>query len=233
MKRLTCLAAIIGAMTALHATARTFTSTDGRTIEAEVVSADGLQATLKLADGRQTVVPMNRLSQADQEYLTGWIKANPQAIRYSFTVEATKDKLESKTAPTRDSLVTATTHKWYYHVKITNRASQPIEGLKMQYQIHYVDVDGTTKSSEFKSGEKEVPTLKPGGNTTVDTDPVDLVTTQLGGGYIYGSGAKSRQTDTIKGIAVTLEHNGKSVFEFTTGSVKKVEGAPAPKTATR
>jgi hypothetical protein len=227
MKLLSCIVATLGGMATLNLTARTFTSADGKTIEAEVVSADGLQATLKLSDGRQAVVPFNRLSEADQAFLAGWIKEHPQAIRYSFTVDATKDKLESKTASTGDSLVKGTATKWLYHVKITNRASQPIEGLKMRYQIHYVDVDGNSKSVEFKSGAKDVDTLKPGGSTSVDTDPVELLTTQLDGGFVYGNGARSKQADTIKGLAVTLEHNGKAVHEFTTGGVKKVEDSAA------
>jgi hypothetical protein len=218
-------------MATLNVTARTFTSTDGKTIDAEVVSADGLQATLKLADGRQAVVPFNRLIEADQVFLAAWIKDHPQAIRYSFSVDATKAKLETKAASTGDSLVKGTATKWLYHVKITNRASQPIEGLKMRYQIHYVDVDGTSKSAEFKSGAKEVETLKPGGTTTVDTDPVELLTTQLDGDFVYGNGARSKQTDTIKGVAVTLEHNGKAVHEFTTGGVKKVQDSAADASA--
>jgi hypothetical protein len=222
MKRLYCIVAFVSGMTVINAAARTFTSSDGKSIEAEVVNADGLQATLKLPDGRQVAVSWNRLSQADQEFLANWIKEHPQAIRYSFTVDATKDKVESKAAATGDSLVKGTATKWLYHVKITNRASQTIEGLKMRYQIHYVDVDGASKSVEFKSGVKEVDGLKPGSSASVDTDPVELLTTQLDGSYIYGNGAKSKQADTIKGIAVTLEHNGKNVHEFTTGSVKKV-----------
>jgi hypothetical protein len=227
MKRIICTAALVLSVGSLEAAPRIFTSTDGKTIQAEVIAADGLQATLKLADGRQTAVPLNRLSQADQQYLADWVKANPQAIRYSFTVDATKDKLESKTAATGSSIVKGTATSWLYHVKITNRASQAITGLKMRYQIHYTDVEGTTKSSEFKSGVKDVPDLKPGGSTTVDTDPVELVKTELNGSFYYADGAKSRQSDTIKGIAVRLEHNGKPVYDFGTANVKMVAESEA------
>jgi hypothetical protein len=227
MKRLLCILAILYGMAAPDAEARTFTSTDGKTLEAELVGADAFQATLKLPDGRQVAVPLNRLSQADQAFVVGWIQEHPQAIRYSFAVDATKDKVESKAASTGDSYVKGKATKWLYHVKITNRASLPIEGLKMRYQIHYIDVDGTSKSVEFKSGVKEVAGLKPGASTSVDTDPVELLTTQLDGSFYYGDGAKSKQVDTIKGIAVTLEHAGRSVHEFTTGSVKKVPESAA------
>ncbi len=226
MKRLSCITVLVCGLTALDATARTFTSTDGKTIDAEVLGADGLQATLKLADGRQTVVPLNRLCQADQDFVLNWLKQNPQAIRYSFVVDAAKEKVDSKESR-RGVGVSMTTTKWLYHLKITNRASQPVEGLKVSYQIHYTDMDGKAKSTEFKSGTKELPALKAGESTSVDTDAVELVTTKLDSGYAWGNGAPARQTDTLKGIAVTIEHNGKSVHEFTSGtSVKKIAQSP-------
>jgi hypothetical protein len=222
MKRLFGIAAILCGMSALHAAPRSFTSTDGKTIEADLVGATGLQATLKLTDGRETVVPLNRLSQSDQDFVAQWLAQHPQAIRYSFVVDATKDKLESKTKGSNLSITTSTATKWLYHVKITNRASQPVAGVTMRYQIHYIDVEGTGKSTEYTFGSKDVPMLKPGESTTIDTDPVELIKTELQGGYMYANGARSRQADTIKGLAVTLEHNGSSVFEFATGGVKKV-----------
>ena len=133
-----------------------------------------------------------------------------------------KEKLDTKKARTGSSVVNATTSEWLYHVKITNRASQLIEGLQMRFQIHYTDVEGKTKNTEFKSGAKVVPALKPGESTIVDTDTVELMTTKLEGGWVYTNGARPRQSDTLKGIAVTLEHNGKNVHEYTEGGVKKV-----------
>jgi len=56
------------------AAARTFTSTDGREIEAEVVNynpADG-KVVIRLVDNRKFTVPFDRFSEADQEYLTTW-----------------------------------------------------------------------------------------------------------------------------------------------------------------
>ncbi|MFZ4763699.1 MAG: hypothetical protein ACOYMN_01995 [Roseimicrobium sp.] len=55
------------------------------------------------------------------------------------------------------------------------------------------------------------------------------MTTKLDGGWVYSNGARPRQSDTLKGIAITLEHNGKSVHEYTAGGVKKViESADKP-----
>lgn len=229
MKRFTCTAAILLTMTALKAAPRNFTSVDGKTVNAELVGANGLQATLKLPDGRETVVPLNRLSAADQAFIAAWAGQNPQAIRYNFVVDTTKEKVGTKEgrAGVGSSKTTTT---WLYHVKVTNRASQPVEGLKVRYQIHYSDAEGKAKSSEFKSGAKDLPALKPGESASVDTETVDLISTRLDSGYVYRDGDPARQTDTLKGIAVTIEHNGKSVHEFVSAtSVKKVPESAATK----
>ena len=52
----------------LHLDARTWTSADGRTIEAEFISADSANVTIKRADGRTFTLPLSRLSPADQDF---------------------------------------------------------------------------------------------------------------------------------------------------------------------
>ena len=54
--------------------ARTFTSSDGRSIEGEVVKVQGESAVIKLTTGRSVTVPFNLLVEADQTYLAEWAK---------------------------------------------------------------------------------------------------------------------------------------------------------------
>jgi len=53
--------------------ARTFTSADGRTMEADAVSVTSDTAIIKRGN-RQFTIPLSSLSQADQEYLAEWRK---------------------------------------------------------------------------------------------------------------------------------------------------------------
>lgn len=53
-------------------TARTFTDAKGRAMEAEVVSVNGVNVTIKRADGRTFSVPADTFSQADQVYIKAW-----------------------------------------------------------------------------------------------------------------------------------------------------------------
>lgn len=54
-------------------TARTWTDKDGRAIEAEIVSADDTHVTIQKAD-KEFKLPLARLSDADQEYVKGWLQ---------------------------------------------------------------------------------------------------------------------------------------------------------------
>lgn len=63
-----CLLAFV----ASSVSARTFTATDGRTIEATVVGMKENSAVLKRSDGPEVTVPLTLLSEADREYLKQW-----------------------------------------------------------------------------------------------------------------------------------------------------------------
>ena len=55
---------------------RTWTSSIGTKIEAELVSSTGEQVTLKTKAGRTLQVPLNKLSKADQEFIAA--KSSPK-----------------------------------------------------------------------------------------------------------------------------------------------------------
>ncbi|MGB0154976.1 MAG: hypothetical protein ACPGFB_13180 [Verrucomicrobiales bacterium] len=74
MNHLSILLIIIGLIFCITpAQSRTFTSTDGRTMEADVVSVTKDTAIIKRGN-RQFTIPLTSLSQADREYLAEWRK---------------------------------------------------------------------------------------------------------------------------------------------------------------
>ncbi len=68
---------------------RTWTSSDGRKIEASLESASDTQAKLILASGKSADVPFSKLSQADIDYIKEW--QDEQEIRNkNFSIEVGK-----------------------------------------------------------------------------------------------------------------------------------------------
>lgn len=50
---------------------RTWTNTQGKTLEAEFVKLDGQKAVLTRAGGQTVTIPLNQLSKADQDFIAG------------------------------------------------------------------------------------------------------------------------------------------------------------------
>ena len=86
-----------------NAELRTWTSIVGTKVEAELVSLTGNQVTLKTKAGKTIKLPLNKLSKADQEFLTA--KSSPK--------EPTKGEVGVKTA---DSKIAG---YWVSDVKLT------------------------------------------------------------------------------------------------------------------
>lgn len=78
--RPTCLqVALLSAFLGLAVStfARTWTSSDGKEIEAEYVSANETSVTIKRADGKSFTLPLSRLSKADQEWVAEKMSSSP------------------------------------------------------------------------------------------------------------------------------------------------------------
>ncbi|HIG83238.1 MAG TPA: hypothetical protein EYG40_07870 [Verrucomicrobia bacterium] len=61
-----------------HAELRTWTAVNGKEVEAEFVSNSDGQVTLKMKTGKVFKVPLNKLSKADQEFITAKSSSIPQ-----------------------------------------------------------------------------------------------------------------------------------------------------------
>jgi len=231
MKRLlVCLITFsICAASLLHGEQRLFTSGDGKTLVAEIVSATPDLVTLKLESGTTTVVPLARLAEQDRAHIAEWRKANPTAIRYNFLVDWEDERVDGDKFKMRGSTVQDLKQKWVCHFKVTNRSSMAVDNLEVRYQIHYLSVDGKSKILEQTFGTKQLPLIRTNETLIVDSDPVTLEVTQLMPGWTWADGAKNKEKDDIKGVVVTLVHNGKDVFEFVSRGITKA----AEKTATK
>ena len=76
---------------AANLSAREFTDSQGRKLEADIVSVAGDQVTLKrTADGRVFTLPVKTFNTDDQKAMTEFARAN---LRYAFDVKYTRTKL--------------------------------------------------------------------------------------------------------------------------------------------
>lgn len=88
-----CAFSILGIGALLHA--RTFTASDGRTLEGEALSVSGDSAVLKLDGGREVTVPLDKLIEKDREYLASWAKERAKTVIPKVRVNINTNKTDS------------------------------------------------------------------------------------------------------------------------------------------
>jgi hypothetical protein len=201
----------------IQAEMRTFTSPDGRTLEGEIVSATPDMVTLKLASGQTLAAPINKFSDSDQAFILSWRKENPQTIKYAFAAGYTKEKIDSRKSSS--GATTITSEKWICKMKITNRSGETLENVKVDYDIYLREMgSGVMRNTK---GSATIASIKHLQELALATSPVTVESSQLSGGYYYTDGSRSRQKGSLEGMMISLSHEGKQVFQWTS------PGAPA------
>lgn len=200
-----------------------FTSPDGRTLEAEILSATPDRVSLKTTAGVPLVAPIDKFSPADQAFIAQWRKDHPVAIRYKFAADYTKSKVSSTKRKSNNTEVT--TEIWECNMKIINESGQTLEGVTADYVIYYDQMDRGNKISQTKVGKAELGVMKAQQQLVVKTDTVSLSTTLLEGGFYYTDGTKTRQKDSISAMQININHDGKKVFSWSSSGVPKGAGA--------
>lgn len=120
---------------------RTFTSADGRTISASLISATETQVTIKRADGREFTLDLVKLIEADQEAIKKWRTENPEAAAPKPAKGPLIEKLEAefkidkKKSGSRKLGKDKEEEKWLYEVEMSNRARTPLPQLTVKYEL--------------------------------------------------------------------------------------------------
>jgi hypothetical protein len=198
---------------------RTFTSPDGRTMQAEIVSATVDRVTLKTAAGQTLVAPNNKFSEADQAFITQWRKDNPETIKYRFTADYTKSKISSSKRSGDTEFIT--TEIWECNMKLMNQSGQTLQGVSVDYVIYFERLSSGNMVTQSKAGKVDIGTMNALQPIVLKTDTVELYGYQIKPGYYYDDGTRARDKETIKGMVINVNHEGKKVFTWASSGVPK------------
>jgi|GEM_PF-2624256 len=223
--------------------ARTFTDRQGRKIEAEITGVSGSKVTLRLANGKSYTLPVSRLSDADQFFVSMWKDAPegggsgkegttgvaiPPGIQYAIEIEA--DKKRVKKRPTIESDTgEVTPEEWIFEVKLENGSRARLEGLEMSYRI-YVDPKASEKIEigdppRFFGHRTKLEPMADRARVTVKTEMVVLNKLELSPDYVFTDGSRNDLDDDLEGIWIKLWHGDKKVADYqsSSGTVKKAK----------
>jgi len=207
---------------------RTFTSPDGRTLQADILSATPDTVTLKMSTGQTLVTPIARFSQEDQAHINAWRKQNPAPIKYNFAASFTKEKKNTSKSSTGAEVITTDT--WVCNMKIANRSGQTLEGVTVEYEVFYNILNRGQPVLQKLTGKAEAGTIKHLQEVVVPTGEIKLTTTLLDGSYYYADSTRARKKESLEGMIITISHEGKKVFTWASSGVPKGANTTAPGT---
>jgi len=225
---------LLSIFSCLTAAAHEFTDKLGRKLEAEIVSTDAGQVTLKrVTDGRIFALPAATFSAADQKHIADWAAAN---VRHDFKVEHTAKKIgeEKKKEQAGEALDIHEYETWIYQIKITSRMKIALSDLRADYWCFREEElpppsskrarrDGESEAAwrkpekrlVFVTGSAEIKSLPPTGSLAVDTKEIVLHKLKKGTTSMGKFGADT--TDRLVGYALRIfDKTGKEVFKQAT-----------------
>lgn len=222
-------------------TARTFTSSDGRTLEAEVLGFEGTDKVRikRETDGGVFTLPIDSFGPADREALLAEAKAEaakpPPLLRTSdlalelsrqnkpskemkWPVESTDPNNYNRTRVTGS--VNVTNVQTAYTVTLVNRTNRPVENLRIDYVI-YAETEerkntGLRAILSQETGSSIMELLPANGRASIKTVPILTRKTDLKGTAAWTDAAGDRQPIDLKGVWVRVYQNGEMVFENAT-----------------
>lgn len=222
-------AAVLAALFApqIKAAPRTFTSQDGRTMEAEIVSYKGDTLRVRRADtGREFTLALSGLAPADQEALRKFIADHPE-LRETIPASALRveySKARADTERANGTYYDVTVENWGYSFTLVNLTNTPLEGLRIDYLVFAErDPDGSYSNTrpaqqtlERKRGSLVFDPVPVHGKITLRTETIACRTEKLEGGarWITNDGTKSRLRDkVIHGVWFRLYDGEKLIQE--------------------
>jgi hypothetical protein len=223
----------LGLASVLGCQARTLTSTDGRTIEAEVVGFEGTdKVTIKRADtGKTFTVAIDSFAETDRAALSAEAaeavkKPKPlpagtivlELGRVKFDTRREKQDIELADGSTRRDGITITEEDWGYSVTLRNTTLKPVENLRGEY-ILFVKVDTTAEQIgraearlKRSTGALTFDPIPAGGRITARTRPIVARKSELANGIVW-NGGEAKTRDTLHGIWLRIYQGETLVLE--------------------
>jgi hypothetical protein len=109
--------------------------------------------------------------------------------------------------------------KWAYDVTVSNNGFEDVAGLEIRYVVFIKREELGQKRGAGRidrtSGSTKADVIKGHSKFTFTTEPVDMNKGNLGAGWYYESGGRTKAEDKLCGIWLRAYQNGAQVAEFT------------------
>ncbi|BCX48006.1 hypothetical protein HAHE_19140 [Haloferula helveola] len=204
---------------------RTFTNTEGQTVEAELVAVRDGAAVLQLANRSIAKVPLTSLSEADQTFVKEWWEKNKNKLDpmdFKLEIDKNTERIDRKVTKSgggggnkNKSPVTKKMQKdeISYSCELESYAQRDISDIAVNYTIYKRvstrDKEGSETTTEEIEGETNIRLLEAKGSTTFETDTVPCEDSSQTG----GNQPRTYKRETVIGLVVRLSVGGEQFLE--------------------
>jgi hypothetical protein len=210
---------------------RTFTNTDGRKAEGELLVVEDGTAVVRLANDSIAKIPLESLSADDRTFVTKWWEENkdklgPMDLRLAIdrnsdridrTVTRPKGGGGAQKQPTNQITKKLTIDEFNYTCTLKNYTRKKIANITAEYTIYKRsigrDKNGLANDTDEIKGEKTITLLDAMETTTFDTEKVKCEDSSESGGQAGGKSQMIWKRETILGIVVTISVGGKELIK--------------------
>lgn len=203
-------------------TAREFTDTQGRKLEAEIVSVNGDRVML-LRNGEKRPISTKTaiFSDADRQFIREWASSH---IKYKFEVRHEKKKTGE--AKIDEGGMVGTMDKWAYVMTLRNMSGVATPDLRVKYWVFGREMaeKGKMSARVASSGASRIKGLAHNQSTTLETSSIDVPRVRLKPGYYFTSG-ESNKSGQAAGFLLRI-FNDKDIEVFTYATDESYLGTP-------
>jgi len=215
---LTAILLIMLGTTAAASEVRTFTDTQGRTMDAKVTRVSGDEVYIERRDGLTTRVQISIFSEDDQKYIREWEEKN---FLKSGAVEVRFSEGETDETKRTNGGIESTRYEAFYEVILKNTSDRAISDIRVEYlMLKFRDEVAAKKRSagqiERQKGTIKLANLYGRAEERLATKKFEMLETELEPGWVWAGGeeGKARKSkDKLEGIWVKVYAGDLLLFE--------------------
>lgn len=180
----------------LRADMRTFTDQFGRTIVAELLGVENDQIRIRREDGMIFMLPISKLTKADQKYVRTWEAAQPASTpepEAKATIDPSKlvvNLSRVKTATRTLAKWDGYTHKhedWAYTIELLNQHIRAVDNVRIEYNLFArMFPDSSPSTGQRITGAKRFDVIASRDKGTLRTGTAEVCRRR---GIYFGSGS--------------------------------------------
>ncbi|MFK7849848.1 MAG: hypothetical protein AB8D78_02620 [Akkermansiaceae bacterium] len=200
---------------------RIFTNKEGKKVKAELVALEGNHAVVVLTNAKRAKVPMESLSESDQEFVRSWWEENKDNFNQmdvTLSIDRNRKQLTKSGGNNNQRNANATkkkisTEEIQFACEIKSFTKRDISNLSVDYTIYKRVIsrgeEGSDTTVEEIDGTAPIKKLEGHRSATFDSQAVVCEDSSQRG----GKGPRLSKRETIIGFVVTLSADGKEFFK--------------------